>query len=272
MTARPLVLTLVLACGCVNPLLAVTNARTLRVDDVAVTVKWSNDDAGLERRLSDAVDKATPALKRWGTLVAPVTLAALPSHEGLEVVTGRRGYGWLRAWSTYDTVYLQSPRTWPRPPNDNDLVEWLTHELTHCVLFQQSATPATWERLHVPLWFREGLATVTARQGYRFSSLEDLAAWQSEHPALDVFEDGEALSKEHFTQVYGLSHHAVVFLLRRYGDGAVTRTVAAMREGRDFDEAFTRAVGLTPRAFARDFANYLRLRGFRGWGLPVRAQ
>jgi hypothetical protein len=45
---------------------------------------------------------------------------------------------------------------------------------------------------------------------------------------------------------------------------------AAMQQGDDFEGAFTRASGTTPKRFEADFLNSLRLRGFRGFGLKVR--
>ncbi|MCU0700959.1 MAG: hypothetical protein MUC96_31005 [Myxococcaceae bacterium] len=57
------------------------------------------------------------------------------------------------------------------------------------------------------------------------------------------------------------------FLLRRLGDPAVTGTMVAMKAGLGFDEAFARATGVTPRQFQTDFLTYLKLRGFRGFGL-----
>ena len=258
------------ASACVSPLASLRQTRVVTVDDSKVTLRWGDEDAETHAQVAKAIERALPELNRWGGLAAPVTLSLLPSHDALETVTGRYGYGWLRAWGQYDAVLLQSPRTWPSRPRESDVTEWLVHELTHCLLFQRSATAATWETKKIPLWFREGMATNTARQGYRFASLEDLATWQIAHPELDVFTDGEALSRNAFDQVYGLSHHAVAFLLRRYGDEAVLGVMRAMREGDEFAAAFKRAVGITPDAFARELKNYLRLRGFRGFGLPVR--
>ena len=42
------------------------------------------------------------------------------------------------------------------------------------------------------------------------------------------------------------------------------------QQGDDFEGAFTRASGTTPKRFEADFLNYLRFRGFRGFGLKVR--
>jgi hypothetical protein len=258
--------------ACANPLLGLHQSRTVTFETSQVTWRWSDLDTATQGAIERALRTALPVLQRWGGLTETVTVSLLPNHEDLERVTGRHGFGWLRAFGRYDEVYLQSPRSWPTPPSEAQVAEWLTHELTHCVLFEQSGTKETWEHQGIPLWFREGMATVTARQGYRFETLEALATWQTAHPELDVYTHGEALSKEHFDAVYGLSHHAVAFFLRRYGDPALTRTMRNLRQGDPFAAAFTKAVGITPNAFTREFTTYLTLRGFRGFGLPVRAR
>lgn len=269
MNAQAVMLGLLL-CACANPLHTLHQRRTVALDGAQVTVAWGHDDDQAERQVTKALTRALPELNRWGGLTSPVTLSVLPTHEALEQVTGRSGYGWLRAWGRYDEVWLQSPRTWPHGTRDSDLIERLTHELTHCLLFQRSATAATWEQTAIPFWFREGMATVTARQGYLFASLEDLARWQTSQPTLDVFEQGEAISVAHFDQAYGVSHHAMTFFLKRYTDEALLAVMRAMSAGQAFDRAFVTAIGLTPAAFAREFNHYLRWRGFRGFGLPVR--
>jgi hypothetical protein len=57
------------------------------------------------------------------------------------------------------------------------------------------------------------------------------------------------------------------FLLRRLGDPAVTGTMLAMKAGLSFEAAFERATGATARPFQTDFLTFLKLRGFRGFGL-----
>ena len=42
------------------------------------------------------------------------------------------------------------------------LNELLTHELTHCVMYQRAGTDLNWSLKGIPLWFREGMASVTA--------------------------------------------------------------------------------------------------------------
>ena len=57
------------------------------------------------------------------------------------------------------------------------VAELLTHELTHCLMYQRSATADSWPYKGIPLWFREGMASVTAHQGYRRPHDEDIARY-----------------------------------------------------------------------------------------------
>lgn len=259
---------LLAASGCVAPLASLT--RVSPVTAGAMRFELHSEPEAVEdtARVRGALERATPLLERWGGLAAPVTIRIAPTHDALERAVNRRGYDWLRAWAQYDELIIQAPGTWAG--TDRDVDELVVHELTHCLLFQRSGTRTTWNTRRIPLWFREGMATVTADQGLRFPSLEDLADWVQRNPGADPFEDGERLSREAYGPTYGVAYHAMRFLLRRHGDAVVLELMRGMRAGDDFEAAFIRAVGTTPRRFAADFLNYLRFRGFRGFGLKVR--
>lgn len=258
-------------CGCVNPLANLRASRELTVGAARFELRYAEPDQGDQERVAASLSRAAPQLERWKGLAASVTLNLVPDHDALEAAVHRGGWGWLRAWARYDDVILQAPSTWlPTTGREQELDELLTHELTHCLLFQRSATKDTWTRRQIPLWFREGMATNTARQAARFPSLEDLARWLAQNPDRDVFTDGEALARDFYEPVYGLAHHAIAFLLKRYGDGALTATLDAMAGGAAFPDAFKTATGLTTSSFERDFLNFVRWRGFRGAGLPIK--
>lgn len=253
--------------GCTSPLSALTAERTLTVDAQRYQLR-STEDAGRDvERVSSALSAATGPLGIWGGLEQPVTVHLLPDHEQLERAVRRPGFAWLRAWARYDDVMLQAPSTWA--PTQEPLVELLTHELTHCLMFQRSGGADDWGRRGIPLWFREGMAIWTAKQGDKYPTLEDASTWLAQHRELDAFKDGEALSRDFSGPVYGLAHHAFAFLARRYGVKTISAVMQHMKGGQDFSDAFTRAVGLTPRLFQRDFETYLRLKGFRDWARPV---
>jgi hypothetical protein len=227
-------------------------------------LKSSGKDPEENVRVAQALVSAAPAIKRWGSLDHKVEVQVLPDHAALETAVRRRGFGWLRAWGRYQEILLQSPRTWPGPPpTHSDLVELLTHELTHCLMFQRSSGPDEWTKKNIPIWFREGMASWTANQGYRRPSLHELATELSRRPPLQVFTEGEALSKTQERFVYGMAHHAFSFLVRRYGEAGVDRILTSMREGRSFASAFYVAIGLEETAFAAEFERYLRWGGYK---------
>ncbi|MDP3501595.1 MAG: hypothetical protein Q8S33_14720 [Myxococcales bacterium] len=256
------------AVGCVTPLSSLTRVSTVATATARFELKTEPTATEDEARVRGALERSVAKLERWGNLAVAVTVRIAPTHLELERAVGRRGYDWLRAWARYDDLIVQSPGSWAG--TDRDVDELIVHELTHCLLFQRSGTSRNWDTKQIPLWFREGMATVTADQGLRFPSLEDLADWLERNSELDVFGDAEQLSKEAYGQIYGTSFHAMRFLLKRVGDKAIVDMMAAMQKGDDFEGAFTRASGTTPKRFEADFLNYLRFRGFRGFGLKVR--
>ena len=76
-----------------------------------------------------------------------------------------------RAWAFADQVLLQSPRTWNPVggADDDELAELIAHEVTHALMYQlmQPGDDPSWAVEEPPLWFREGMASVTAGQGHR---------------------------------------------------------------------------------------------------------
>src|SRR5262249_42262530 len=152
--------------------------------------------------------------------------------ERLEEVVSRSGYDWLRAWARYDEVIVQSPSTWgASSARQKDVDELLLHELTHCLMYQRAGTAEDWRKREIPLWFREGMASVTAEQTYRWMALEDLAQFYEAHPEQDPVTDPDSLYQEQNQVVYGAAHHAFAFLLQRYGEGGVHKTLDAMFKG-----------------------------------------
>jgi hypothetical protein len=258
---------LIAGTGCISPLTSLTSERAVSIGAQRYLLR-ARDDAGRDvDRVADALSTATENLTIWGGLELPVTVHLLPDHASLERAVRRPGFAWLRAWARFDDVLLQAPSTWA--PTQEPLVELLTHELTHCLMFQRSGGADDWGRRGIPLWFREGMAVWTARQGDKYPTLEDISTWVAQHRELDTFRDGEALSRDFSGPVYGIAHHAFAFLTRRYGIDTVKRVMAHMKGGQSFHHAFTAAVGLTPKDFQRDFETYLRLKGFRDWARPV---
>ncbi|MFY0530361.1 peptidase MA family metallohydrolase [Archangium gephyra] len=214
-------------------------------------------------RVQQAVTEALPRLERWGTLREPVTIKVMPDHASLEAAVRARGFDWLRAWSRYDKVFVQAPSTWgaagATQPQINEL---LLHELTHSVMYQMAADRRT--NKEIPLWFREGMASYTAEQSYRWVSLEEIARHFERTPGSDPVRRPGDLYRDDSNLIYGVAHHAFAFLVKRYGEDAVRGVLREMDGGKEFPRAFENAIGLAPDAFERDFTRYVRWRGFRG--------
>jgi hypothetical protein len=224
----------------------------------------------------------------------PITITVHPSHAALEAAARRPGYDWLRAWARYGSIELQSPASWGLlGASDAQVIELLTHELTHCVMYQRAATEWTWSLKGIPLWFREGMASVTAGQGARRGTLEDLWRFYEQGLAVegagggesgrgaararvasgqraegDPLGDPEPLYLERSDVIYGAAHHAFLFLLERYGEERVREALERMRAGASFSHAFEGSMGLSEAEFEADFRRYVLWRGWQRGEAP----
>jgi Family of unknown function (DUF6055) len=260
------VLALLLGAGCVGPRYAGrVEVLPVQTDTGPFRVEYpAQDEAGVGM-VRTAIEQAGTRLARWGRLQQTVTVRIHPDHRSLERAARRSGYDWLRAWARYDMVDVQAPETWhPVPATQQDLNETLLHELTHTLMYQLAADQGGWRQKKIPAWFREGMASYTAEQAYRWPTLEALAQTLEANPDWEPLLRPEPLYARQMPVAYGAAHHAFTFLVNRYGEDAVRALLAEMSRGPDFPVAFTATIGLPPENFLRDFARYVRLRGFKG--------
>ncbi len=251
-----------LLCGCPPVKVPLPYALSVSSDAGKVQLLFSGSERKDAERLELAAKEVTPKLARWGALQQPVTVRIVPSRAQLDAESGGAGIAWLKAWARSDSIVLLAPSQWAIfAPAQSELEQLLLHELTHCLTYQLAQTARTGRKL--PLWFREGMALVTAGQGYKLASLEDLAR-HYERGGVDPLTEPELLYRNENQLVYGAAHHAFAFLLRRYGDDSVKQLLALMSGTLSFDDAFEQSLGLSEDAFIRDFRRYVRLRGFRG--------
>ncbi len=230
-----------------------------------IDVEFLPRDADAAAQVRLAVERALPRLLRWGTFEDTVTIVLHPNHAALERAANRPGHDFLRAWARYEQIEVQSPRTWStRGGSQAQVDELLLHELTHSLMYQVASDRLGWTRKRIPLWFREGMASYTAEQGYRVSSLDDLEHFWRQHPNADPLSQADALYQSESGIVYGAAHHAFTFLVRRYGEDTMRALLHAMSQGPDFDQAFHQTVGIPQESFLLDFQRYVRLRGFKG--------
>jgi len=247
-------------------LLACATARTpstLRETPLAAQVEapgllfevlYTPSDAGEVQRIERGLLAVGPKLSRWGSFSQGVYIRVFPDHDALEAAVDRRDYPWLRAWAFGDQVLLQSPRSWyaAGPAPEPELDELLLHELTHVLMYQLIEPTAGGLAEEPPLWFREGMASVTAGQGHRRLSAEELSRWLSAHPGADVLHPSAELYRLEKEAVYGAAHRAFDLLLRLNGDQAVRELLRGVREGARFADAFQAATGHELADFERN--------------------
>jgi hypothetical protein len=259
------VLVLLLGAGCIAPRAVTREVLPLETELGTFHLEHPPRKEEGAAMVRAAIEKATPRLARWGRLLGPVTVRIHPSHRALEEAARREDYDWLRAWARYDVVDVQAPDTWrPIEGTQRDVDELLLHELTHTLMYQVAADQGGWRQKKIPAWFREGMASYTAEQAYKWPSLEQLARTLEENPTWEPLLRPEPLYRDQVAVAYGAAHHAFTFLVRRYGEDTVRSLLEEMSRGPDFPVAFTATVGVPPETFLRDFSRYVRLRGFKG--------
>jgi hypothetical protein len=275
-----------LLAGCAARLSAPREARSqeLTVGTARFRIVYWPEDAAAARDVRRALERAAPKVARWGGLRHPVTITIHPSHDALEGAVHRPGYDWLRAWARFQTIDVQSPRTWSFfGASERKLDELVTHELTHCAMYQVAGDDLTWMYKEIPRWFSEGIASVTAGQGYRYGGLEELYEfYQDKLPGSgdgipgrgravralvampgDPIVDPDPLYQDQSHVVYGAAHHAAEFLIARYGEARVLEVLRLMGKGLRFPAAFKEAIGLGDAEFASDFRRYVVWQGWR---------
>ena len=244
---------------------------------------WRGDDREA-RRVIRILETAVPRVQRWGDLQQPVTITIYPSHEALEAAVDRPGYGWLKAWARYQTIDIQSPRTWSVfGGGDRKLAELVTHELTHCAMYQEAGDDLNWMYKEIPIWFSEGIASVSGGGGHRHGGPESLVEYYREKMpgsggglpgpvwspratvviAGDPIIDPAPIYQDQSDLVYAAAFHAAKFLIDRYGEQKVHRILELMGTGMRFPAAFKEAIGISDAEFASDFRRYVVWQGWR---------
>jgi hypothetical protein len=262
-----------LATLCPAVLLACATARTpttageaplaarVQAPGLLFELLYTSPDEREVARITSGLLSVGPQLSRWGTFRQGVVIRVFPDHEALEAAVKRPGYPWLRAWAFGDQILLQSPRSWTQEPGlpvDEELNELLAHELTHSLMYQlmEPLDGPAWTvdapMEEPPLWFREGMASVTARQGHRRLSSEELGRWLALHPGSDLLRPSSELYRTEKEAVYGAAHRAFDLLTGLCGDQAVRDVLRGVRAGARFADAFKAATGHELPEFERE--------------------
>ncbi|HYV67615.1 MAG TPA: hypothetical protein VE964_15320 [Myxococcales bacterium] len=252
------ILCLAALAGCAVPRLSNTPddaalAVEVRGPGLLFEVRYPRDDAAEADRIGGGLLAAGPRLSRWGEFRHGVTVRLLPDHEALEALVGLHGYPWLRAWAFGDQILLQSPRSWdPSASLQDEITELLAHELTHALMYQLLQPAAGGFPEEPPLWFREGMASVTAGQGHRRLTLDQLRTWQKAHPDTDLLRPTAELYRTEKEAVYAAAHRAFELLVVLRGDQSIREVLNRAGSGARFDDAFAAATGQPLLRFETD--------------------
>lgn len=252
-------LVLALCAGCVHRV-PLQREALLELPAGTFHLTWLDSDTGDAERTRQALERALPRLARWGTLREPVHVQVLPSQAALAQAVGLPGQGTLRAWGRYDEVLLQAPRTWGLwGASQAELEEVLTHELTHCLMYQLASDRLGWRRKGIAPWFREGMASYTASQEARWPDRESVARKLRERPEWELLGPSQRAWSERPQWAYGAAHQAFASLIHRHGEAAVRELLEHMRQGASFPESFQQVLGLTPEEFLQGVVESLRV-------------
>jgi hypothetical protein len=175
---------------------------------------------------------------------APIRVVLVP--EGSRLATNAPSWASGYAVPALDAIVLFPARV-PSYP-DRNLEVLLRHEIAHLLLARAAGLA------RVPRWFDEGVATVAAREwgvedGARVA-LATIGRGPRSLREVDASFSGDAAAA---SRGYAVSAALVRYLLRRHGDSAVARILAAVSRGSDFDGAFEVATGEALAEFARSY-------------------
>jgi hypothetical protein len=213
-------------------------AEGVRAAGAAFTLVYGPEDVDVARQVEAVLARAAASAQRWSRLSAPVTITIHATHERLESATRRAGYGWMRAWARYAAVDLQSPRTWKAGrASDAQVAELLTHELTHCAMYQAGGSRDPAGR-RFPLWFREGMASVTAGEARPAGGADP--AGPAAGLAGDLLHDAGAVDRQ-----YQAAGELFQLLQDRFGEERIRRLLQGMGAGLGFPEAFRIHLGVS---------------------------
>jgi hypothetical protein len=224
-------------------------AAEVRGPGLLFELRYPRTESAEAARIGGGLLAAGERISRWGRFRHGVTVRILPDHGALEALVGVRGYPWLRAWAFGEQILLQSPRSWSDAAGGDEVAELLAHELTHALMYQLLQPVEGGFPEEPPLWFREGMASVTAGQGHRRLGLDELRKWQSAHPDKDVLRPDAELYRTEKEAVYAAAHRAFELLVALRGDQAVRDVLRGVRSGARFEDAFAAATGHPLAAF-----------------------
>jgi hypothetical protein len=207
------------------------------IEGVPVTLYYLPEDASTLPLIAESVRTGITRASRWGEITSPVVVMIYPDHHELEKAVHQTGYKWLKAWATEERISLQSPRSWPVVRKKN-VMDLMTHELTHVVHYQTAGIKASRSSRNDPFWFREGLASYTAGQGYRYYSRKRLLRILRDSPAFDPMNPSRKDIRNRVKLAYSSAYHLVTYLIEKYGEENIRELLQGIARLDSFEKAF----------------------------------
>jgi hypothetical protein len=142
-----------------------------------------------------------------------------------------------RAYPEFGTILLVIDRD-----HISDGERSLVHELTHQLVYQQTADPLLGS--HVPLWLNEGLAvTSEGPTKPEFKTALSMAISKNDVSSFRNLDSAFPYDAQASTLAYAQSENFVRFLLAKNGSEGMRSLLVALRHGNRIDSALTLAYG-----------------------------
>ena len=204
-------------------------------------------DRPLVRALQPLADRAWARITAdlGGAPAGPITVVLAPTSEAFNQFQppGEPLPDWAVgvAYPSMMTMVIRSYHV--AGTSRQDVGAILVHELTHLVLGARFGTQP------VPFWLHEGLAMYEAGEwdpGHEWDLVRVVLA--NRVPPLDAL-TGAGNSETEARTAYALSEALVGHMIATYGRESFGEFVDRLAEGRSFEDAVTRAFGVTPERF-----------------------
>ncbi len=214
----------------------------LRAPVAALELLLDDDlDPRVRRLCERELHGIATTLSDWGRFRRPVLLRTVRDRSRLLADSPCPTEGLLKAVAGLERLTLLAPDCWGSPPAPMELERTLLHELAHVLMFQRCAPPSSTREVHLPTWFREGMATVVAEGTPSPGGRRPLA----DHPALDdLLDAGAPLIDRYPVAAYAVATLAFQNWLERFGSRRLSALCRAMRGGHSFDAAHARACAM----------------------------
>ncbi|MGA7614167.1 MAG: hypothetical protein WBX15_03200 [Thermoanaerobaculia bacterium] len=138
-----------------------------------------------------------------------------------------------------------------------EIVNILTHELTHAVIAQASNDSA-------PRWFQEGVAERMEKGGGRPNIFRSRTPDQILSVSLLDATMNHSIDPEAVGDAYAVADAFIQYLQTQYGPDVLQKMIAAYRDGADTDEALRRVTGHSVSDLDRSFRDWGRTATFAG--------